>query len=270
MLAENWATNGEVCERFIAEARLLRRIDDPSVVRVHDVGVARLDAGLPRPYFVMDLVRGGTLADRIGALHPRDALLLAAKAADAVQRLHDAEALHRDLKPSNLLMEDARSSCRVIVAGLGNAKLLADASTLTMVAGSPAYMPPEQALTHGLDARADVYALGAVAYHLLSGRLPYDVASPAGVRSRPPGPPPALAAELALAPQLDDVLARALALEPDDRFSTAADLGTALRRLAHGESVDLPRTVRRWPVRLVALAAAAVVLVAAAAGWYLS
>jgi len=271
VLAENWAADAGVCERFLAEARLLRRIADPAVVRVHDVGTAYGEDGFARPYFVMDLVEGGTLESRIGVLAPGDALALAAEAADAVQVLHDEGVLHRDVKPSNLLVDTSGETPRVLVADLGSAKQLAELSMLTMVTGSPAFMAPEQASNlDGFDARADVYAMGAVTYQLLSGRLPYDVDSPAAARQRPDVPPPPIAAELGLPAQLDDVLVRALAVRPAGRFATCAELADALRELAAGRPVALPR--RRagdWPLAPVVLAGVVLFVLSGALAWLL-
>lgn len=169
VLADNWASNADVRQRFLAEARLLRRISSPRVVRVHDVGVQD-----DRPYFVMDYVRGGTLAEKTGHCRPAEALRLAAEAGYAVQVLHDAGVIHRDIKPSNLLLDTGRTPAAVLVADLGSAKRLADASGLTVTTGTPAYMAPEQAFqTGGFDGRADVYALGVVAFELLTGRKPF-------------------------------------------------------------------------------------------------
>lgn len=271
VLAENWATDASVCERFLAEARLLRRIVHPAVVRVHDVGTASGDDGLARPYFVMDLVEGGTLESRIGVLAPDAALALAAGAAEAVQVLHDEGVVHRDVKPSNLLVDTTGEAPRVLVADLGSAKLVAELSMLTMVTGSPAYMAPEQANNlDGFDARADVYAMGAVTYQLLSGRLPYDVASPAAARQRPDVPPEPVAAELGLPRQLDGVLARALAFRPEDRFASCADLAAALREIAAGRAVSLPRRrATDWPLAPVLVAAAVLFVLSGALAWML-
>ena len=273
VLAENWATNADVCERFLAEARLLRRISHPAVVRVHDVGTARGDDGVERPYFVMDHVDGGTLASRVGTLAPSEALALAVEAAEAVQVLHDEGAVHRDIKPSNLLVDPGRAGQRVLVADLGSAKLLAEASTLTVVAGTPAYMAPEQAMmSGGLDGRADVYAMGVVTYQLLSGRLPYDSDSPVAVLTRPDVAPPAIAAEVGLPRELDDVLSHALAKDPRARFGTSAAFAQALRDLADGRPVALPRrrVGGRWPAAAVAVLAAVVFLAAASVAWLVS
>lgn len=190
-----------------------------------------------------------------------------------MQVLHDVGAVHRDIKPGNLLVDPDLTEQRVLVVDLGSAKLLAEASMLTVVTGTPAYMAPEQALNAGaIDGRVDVYALGVVTYQLLSGRLPYDSASPTAVLDRADVPPPAIATELGLPRQLDAVLSRALAKDPGDRFPTSATLAQALRDVADGRRVELPRRhgAARWPVVAVAVVAALLFLVAAAVAWLAS
>lgn len=269
VLADNWSTDSDIRERFLTEARLLRRLADPRVVRVHDVGIALSEDGGERPYFVMDYIAGGTLADRVGRLAPQEALRLAAEAARAVHVLNEAGVVHRDVKPGNLLVDTNQEPARVLVADLGSAKLLLESSVLTMVAGSPAYMAPEQATrTSGFDARADVYAVGAVTFHLLSGRLPFEIASPAEAALRPDTPPPPIAETVGLPQATDRVLARALAKEPGLRQATSAALADELEALMAGQ--DVPgRLPRRWPLAVVAAAVVLALLVASGLGWLL-
>ncbi len=172
VLAENWAHRLDVRERFLSEARLLRRAGSSRVVQVYDIG--ELPDG--RPYFVMEYADGGTLADRItgSPLAVAEALRLTALAARSAAALHDAGIVHRDIKPSNVLLRTAHDgSTRLLLADLGLAKSLAQASGLTMAAGSAGYAAPEQSEPgSGIDARADVYSLGALGYHLLTGTVP--------------------------------------------------------------------------------------------------
>ncbi|MGW3227519.1 serine/threonine-protein kinase [Kitasatospora sp. NPDC001095] len=227
VLAENWAANADVRERFLAEARLLRRIASPRVVRVHDVGVQE-----DRPYFVMDYVRGGTLADRVGRCDPQEALRLAAEAGYAVQVLHEAGVVHRDVKPSNLLLADGPAPAAVLVADLGSAKNLADASGLTVTTGTPAYMAPEQAFqTGGFDGRADVYALAVVAYELLTGQKPFGPGGRATalMADQPTASTlPALPAGAEIPPNVALLLRTAMSVEPADRPQTAQAFADAL------------------------------------------
>jgi serine/threonine protein kinase len=264
VLAENWSNHADVRERFLAEARLLRRIDDPRVVRVYDIGTHE-----DRPFFVMDFVPGGTVADRVAAdLPTAQALRLAVESARAVQVLHEAGVLHRDVKPTNLLVGDDE---KVLISDLGSAKRLAEASGVTVTTGTPAYMAPEQARGEPVDARSDVYSLGAVAYELLSGRQPYDVGDPGSLLSRATDSrPEPLARSRDLPRTLDHVLASALATRPADRPATAGALADALEQLSSGTKVQGVKKPRRnvSPARAWALAVV-VFAVSAAATWFL-
>jgi len=260
VLAENWTLNADVRERFLAEARLLRRIHDPRVVRVHDIGTHD-----GRPYFVMDFVPGGTLAEKVQARVPgEEALRLATESARAVQVLHEAGVLHRDLKPANLLLDETG---RIVVADLGSAKRLAEASGITVKTGTPAYMAPEQARGAPVDARCDVYSLGAVAYELISGRTPYDGAD---LLDRPASSRPDPVARANELPRtVDRVLSSALATRPADRPPSAAALADALERVGEGRSVRDVRRVRREVSPAIVLVLAVLMFAASAAvTWY--
>ena len=259
VLADNWASNADVRERFLAEARLLRRIASPRVVRVHDVGVQD-----DRPYFVMDHVRGGTLAERVGHCGPAEALRLAAEAGYAVQVLHDAGVVHRDVKPSNLLLDAGRTPAAVLVADLGSAKQLADASGLTVTTGTPAYMAPEQVFqAGGFDGRADVYALGVVAFELLTGRKPF---GPGGRATLMTGQEstatvPGIPGELGVPSGVGMLLRAALAVDPEDRPRTAEAFADALLSRGEGEWVPTgtfgPAALAVWLAAVVAFAVTA-------------
>jgi serine/threonine protein kinase len=272
VLADNWSVDADMRERFLTEARLLRRIESPRVVRVHDVGVhPAADVGYPdRPYFVMDYIEGGTLADTVGRLPPEEAVRLACEAAYAVQVLHDFGVVHRDLKPSNLLVDTRADPPRVVVADLGSAKMLADASGFTVTAGTPAYMAPEQAgQLGGFDGRADVYALGVISYELLSGRRPRAGLDRVPVAASGSGTLPApLATEIGVPPALDAVIALALDQDPDHRPPDPRTYGEALAAALQGSSYETLRAPEGWPTGLVALAAVALLVLGAALGWF--
>jgi len=198
VLADNWSSRADVRERFLAEARLMRRIASERVVRVFDLG--ELPDG--RPYFVMDYVGGGTLAEVLanGPLDPADALWWGADLARAVAALHDEGVVHRDITPANLLLrpsnrnESGGGTHRIVLADLGLAKRAAEASGMTQAVGTPSYMAPEQGRGDGgFDERADVYAVGAVTYALLTGRAPFVASSITDVVGRDPdSSPPSL------------------------------------------------------------------------------
>ncbi|MGH1564679.1 serine/threonine-protein kinase [Mumia sp. DW29H23] len=252
VLADNWTHNADVRERFLAEARLLRRVDDPRVVRVFDVGVS--DDG--RPYFVMEYVPGGTLADRTGTLSAGESLAYGVEAARALHVLHEAGIVHRDVKPSNLLVDDRTTPPRLLVSDLGSAKVLAEASGLTVTTGTPLYMAPEQVHQNdGFDARADVYAVAAVTYHLLSGRPPFADPTAAAVMARRPDAKPApLATSVGRPVALDRLMARSLSWEPSKRPATAADLADALERLVDEEPTRQRREVSTVLVLVICVA----------------
>jgi serine/threonine protein kinase len=257
VLAENWSHHADVRERFLAEAKLLRRISSDRVVRVYDVGTHE-----GQPYFVMDFATAGTLADRAdGSLSTKHALELAAQAARAVQVLHEAGVIHRDVKPSNLLVDvDEDGHERVLVADLGSAKRLAEASGITVTTGTPSYMAPEQALGRSIDERCDVYALGVLTYALLTGRLPFDVSDPMSLVTRTAAHRP-----VRLDHAVDSVLARSMALDPVMRPRRAADLADELEHVAAGGSVR--HRSPGWAVRVIAPIAAALFTTCAALTW---
>lgn len=224
VLADNWAGRVDVRERFLEEARMLRRADSDRVVRVHDIG--ELEDG--RPYFVMTYADSGTVADRLtGVPMPAgQALWFAVETARGVAVLHDRGIIHRDIKPSNVLLRGSGDGdgdgVEVLVSDLGLAKAAAAASGLTLAAGTPGFMPPEQAEGFGLTFASDVYALGALTYRLLAGRTPRAASSPRTVIDRAGDAVPALAVERGDLPDgVDEVLARALRQDPAQRQADA-------------------------------------------------
>src|SRR5512139_649714 len=212
----------DVRNRFLEEARILRRADSERLIRVHDIG--ELEDG--RPYFVMPYADGGTLAERMRErrLTVDEALALAEEVAHGVEVINRLGIIHRDLKPSNVLFQTASDgSERLLLADLGLAKALAHASgAFTLPVGTPGYMSPEQArFGGGLDVRADVYGLGALTYHLVTGRAP----GPAPVKV----PPSQLRSEAG--PEHDRVILRALEVEREQRWATAEAFARALASL---------------------------------------
>lgn len=240
-LADNWAQRLDVRERFLEEARILRRADSDHVVRVHDVG--EVDG---TPYFVMTYADLGSLAGLASPGRPLDparALDLVAQAGEGLCVLHEHGIVHRDVKPQNLLRRTGPGGERVLVADLGVAKAMLHASGLTQVVGTPAYMAPEQALGTGVDRRADVHALGAVAYQLLTGELARS-GNVADLLTASVPPAPSSYADLPRA--VDGVLLRALAPDPEARWPDVPSFVAALRSAL---DADADTTIETAPTR---------------------
>ncbi|HYC31383.1 MAG TPA: protein kinase [Gemmatimonadales bacterium] len=240
-------------DRFLQEIHLTARLRHPHILPVYDSGEA---AGVL--FFVTPLVEGGSLRQRLtaeGKLSPAEAARIAREVADALAYAHAHGVIHRDIKPDNILLESGHAT----VADFGIARALsaagADRATQAgLVLGTPSYMSPEQALGEEVDARTDVYGLGAVLYEMLAGEPPAN----ALLASAPP-PLPAGAGSHGVA----GVVTRALARSPADRFATAAEMGDAL-----GGTVA--RATGSTGGRRLALAIAALgVLVAGGALWLL-
>jgi serine/threonine protein kinase len=219
VLAGGLVDDLDVRSRFLEEARILRRADSERLVRVHDIG--ELEDG--RPYFVMSYADLGTLADRMKRrdLSVAESLGLAVEIARGVEVINRLGMIHRDLKPSNVLFQSTTDGGeRLLIADLGLAKALAHASgAFTLPVGTPGYMSPEQArFGGGLDIRADVYGLGALTYHLVTGRPP----------STAPVAMPPSALRPGLPPAVDEIVMRALEADRERRWPSAEAFATAL------------------------------------------
>lgn len=224
-LAENWSQRLDVRERFLEEARILRRADSDHIVRVYDIG--EVDG---TPYFVMTYADLGSLAALVDdgePLPPARVGDLISQAGAGLTVLHGQGVVHRDIKPQNLLLRSGGTAGdRLLVADLGVAKAMLHATGLTQVVGTPSYMAPEQATGIGVDARADVHALAAVAYQMLTGQLVRSgTISELAAAQLPPAPSQLV--ELPTA--VDDVLLRALRPAPADRWPDIQSFTAALR-----------------------------------------
>jgi eukaryotic-like serine/threonine-protein kinase len=256
-LADNWAQRLDVRERFLEEARILRAADSDHVVRVHDIG--ETDG---TPWFVMTYADRGSLDAGLDGRPwpPAYVVPIVEQAATGLAVLHDRGIIHRDVKPQNLLLRGDGSSdgpvgpavlasSRLMVADLGVAKAVLHASGLTQVVGTPAYMAPEQLTGEGLDVRADVHALGAVAYHLLTGR----VLRAGGFGDLVGGQPPAPASAYVDLPRaVDEVLLRAVHPRPEERWPDVRSFADALAAVVPtGPAAEEAPTELRPQVRTV-------------------
>lgn len=255
-------------ERFLREALVTARLQHPSIVPVYEAG--RWPTG--EPFYAMKHVSGESLdhvIEKSKTMAQRLALLPHVLAvAEAVAYAHSEKILHRDLKPSNVLLG---SFGETMVIDWGLAKDLNEAemkradhmaseasetkpSGLTLagsVMGTPAYMPPEQALGLPVDERADVYALGAILYHVLSGRPPYSGANSKEILKHVlEGPPPPLP-QANVPPDLAALVNAAMARDPSKRYASAKEFADDLRRYQTGQIVGAH--TYSWRERLVRL-----------------
>jgi serine/threonine-protein kinase len=229
VISSAWAADeSAMVERFKREAAAARKVSSPNVIRIHDLGEAR--PGLL--YLSMEYVQGRTLADVIGArgLVPvADCVDILGQICTGLGAAHDAGVIHRDLKPGNVLVGE-RNAVKIIDFGLAKATA-ADGMTATgMLMGTPYYMSPEQVRGRRVDASSDIYSLGALAYHLVTGRPPFsgDNAIAVGFAHLSEMPPPARQIRPEITAELDTTIMRALAKEPADRPHSAAEFRAAI------------------------------------------
>jgi serine/threonine-protein kinase len=236
VLAERFAGEAEVRERFTREALTAARLSgEPNVVTIFDVGEHH-----GRPFIVMEYLAGGSLEDvlrRQGAPPPGRALAWLSEAARALDAAHADGIVHRDVKPANLLL-DAAGHVNVADFGIASAAGLDSFTRPGTVLGTAGYLSPEQARGERATAASDRYALGVVAYELLSGERPFARDNPtAEAAAHASAPVPAISeANPDLPRSLDPVFARALAKDPQARFATAGELVAALREAFDAEA----------------------------------
>jgi Protein kinase domain len=235
VLFPHLSRRADVVRRFHREARAAARLRHPAILQTYDVGGG--EDGEP-PYIVMELVRGASLQEHPAAAEPVLSELVAcagAVIAEALAVAHEAGVIHRDLKPANLLVTD---DGRLLLADFGVAHVELDESLATRtgtVLGTPAYMSPEQASGEAIDARSDLYSLGATLYHLATGALPYS------------GPPMKVMSQLATPGSLVAPQAR--------RPSVGRPLSAAIVELMAHKPASRPATARAAAAMLRALAA---------------
>ena len=228
VLHAGYAGRSDVVPRFLDEARRAASLRHDGIVRIYDVGEVK-----GQPYIAMEYLPGGALSDRLkGEPLPFDAALtILEQIADALDYAHKRDLVHRDVKPANILFDDEG---RAVLVDFGLVKSLVESgyTVESTSLGTPDYMAPEQAQAGApVDARTDVYALGVVAYELLTGRVPFEADTPLAV----------LRAHLDVTPpdprqvndQLDGnvaaILLKALAKAPTERYASASGLARALR-----------------------------------------
>jgi len=217
-------------DRFLREVEIAARLTHPHILPMYESGEAQ---GLL--YYVMPYVEGETLRDRIKRetqLPVEDALKIAREVAEALACAHERCIIHRDIKPANILLGGGHA----MVADFGIARALSSTSTETLTqtglaVGTPHYMAPEQAMgDREVDARADIYAVGALLYEMIAGEPPFTGPTPQAIvtRSMTEAPRSLSATRTGLVADVNQVAMKALAKSPADRYSTATALATAL------------------------------------------
>jgi serine/threonine-protein kinase len=225
--------------RFRAEAKSAARLEHAGIVPVYEVGEFE-----GQPYFTMKLVEGTTLAQRLieGPMSPRETAALLAEVARAIDYAHQRGVLHRDLKPSNILIDDQG---RPHVSDFGLAKRIEGGETLTgsgAILGTPSYMAPEQAAggRGQIGPATDVYSLGTILYQMLTGRPPFQAASPVDtvllLLEQDPLPPRLVNPRADR--DLEMIALRCLQKLPSLRYETAAQLADDLEAYLAGEPVS--------------------------------
>ncbi len=209
-------------ERLMRENKLIMSIENEHVARIYDQGFSG-----DHPFIAMEFLPSGTLAARIHeGIASRAALRIVSQIALALDAIHARGIIHRDLKPANILF---RADARPVIVDFGLAKDLASHSTLTAVGqliATPRYLSPEQCLSLPVDARSDLYSLGAIFYEMLAGRKIFESANAqAVVNMHINAPVPRVPERLA---GYQPILDRLLAKDPADRFQSARELFNAI------------------------------------------
>lgn len=245
LLLPHLAADGGFHERFHREAMSAARLSHPHIVSIYDTCSSDDVEAI-----VMELVRGSTLRDVLdsrGSIPPRRAIAITRQVADALAHAHACGLVHRDVKPGNILLAD---DGRVLVTDFGIAKAAEETSDLTeagQIVGTAKYLSPEQVRGEPLDGRSDVYALGVVLYEMLCGRPPFsgDSSTATALARLTTEPLRPRQVRAGLSRDLEDVVLKAMARRPDDRFPTAAALcsaldGLDLRNLEGDDGPDAP------------------------------
>jgi len=257
IVRNHYEDNSASLERFEREARVVAKLRHPNIVQVFD-----FDTIDDQPYIVMEYISGPSLSKYLNVLHAKLRRLelplisrLLTGVASALQYAHESGVIHRDVKPGNILLTSRSSPIipgdplpldfEAVLTDFGLVRLLnsSQQTTVGRIAGTPAYMSPEQARGEATDERTDIYSLGIVLYEILAGHVPFDGESTMSLLlkhiNEPPAPIPGLSAPL------QNVLDRALSKNPPDRYQTPNEFAAAFNAVIAERS--MASTVERTP-----------------------
>lgn len=212
-------------ERFRREAKVIAKLEHPHIIPIHAFGIEK---GIP--WMAMRMIAGGALSAVLKStrVSPERSVAILRGVADALDYAHSKGVVHRDVKPQNILLDEHD---RVYLADFGIAKMLEGSQGLTqtgMITGTPQYMAPEQATGQTIDHRADIYALGVVAYEMLTGRVPFSADTPVAVLMKQVSDPIPIPAAGEVPEPMVRALLKALHKKAEERWNTANDFVKAL------------------------------------------
>ncbi|TAH38037.1 MAG: tetratricopeptide repeat protein [Planctomycetota bacterium] len=248
--------SAEVLRRFEHEAAVLARLQHPGIAQIHEAGTFTATGGVKQPYFAMELVRGLPLTEYASArgLDTRQRLELVVRICEAVEHAHQRGIVHRDLKPANILVDE---SGQPKILDFGLARLTDSDVQMTMhtdlgqLVGTLPYMSPEQAAGEPdeMDTRSDVYALGVIAYELLSGRLPHDLhrrllhEAVRVIREEMPSRLSSI--DRSLRGDVETIVGKALEKDKARRYQSAGELASDIQRYLKNEAISA-RPASTW------------------------
>jgi eukaryotic-like serine/threonine-protein kinase len=248
VLSPQYSGDADFVMRFRREAQSAARLNHPNLVSVYDTGT---DDGIH--FIVMEYVEAKTLADYLtggGRIMPERSIEIAEAVCDALSVAHAHGIIHRDIKPANIMITPKGD---VKVTDFGIARVISGADTLAQTAavlGTASYLSPEQAQSQPVDQRSDIYSLGVALYEMVTGRPPFSGDSPVMVASKhvleQPTPPSKVNADVT--PELEAVIMKAMAKNPDNRYQDADEMKADLERARLGQGVQatplLPESAR--------------------------
>ncbi len=255
ILPAEFTSNAEFRQRFNREADLAGSLYNEHIVGIHDRGEYQGQLWLS-----MDYVEGTDAARLLRERYPSgmplpEVVEIVTAVAEALDYAHSRGLLHRDVKPANILLGDTTPRRRILLADFGIARELGEISGLTatnMMLGTTAYCAPEQLQGSDLDGRADQYALGCTAYHLLTGSAPFQHSNPAVIITQHlSSPPPLLSERRPELGYLDPSIARALAKDRSARFASCSDFAAALAAQAGTAAVAAPAAPIDAPTQVI-------------------